>query len=254
MRNLRLIARLDIKGSNLIKGVRLEGLRKIGDPQTFARRYYGQGVDEIIYMDTVASLYGRNNLSEIVAHTASDVFIPITVGGGIRSVEDAHHLLRMGADKLAINTAATQRPELLTEIAEHFGSQCVVLSIEAQRQKEGWWEAYADNGRERTGLNVVDWVQRGQALGAGEILLTSVDQEGTAQGFDVELIKAVTNVVDIPVIASGGLGGVDHLDQVVSEARPDAVAMAHVLHYDKLTIGQIRDHALDSGLPVRRLP
>ncbi|GAB6052569.1 glycosyl amidation-associated protein WbuZ [Magnetospira thiophila] len=253
MRNLRLIARLDIKGSNLIKGVHLEGLRKIGDPQAFAQRYYQQGIDEIIYMDTVASLYGRNNLSDIVAHTAADVFIPITVGGGIRSIGDAHHLLRMGADKLAINTAAVQRPELLTELAEHFGSQCVVLSIAAQRQQGGWWEAFTDNGREHSSLNVIEWAQRAQELGAGEILLTSINQEGTAKGFDVDLVQAVTDVVDIPVIASGGMGSLSHLDAVVAGGQPDAVAMAHVLHYDKLSIGEVRAHALVHGWSVRRV-
>lgn len=253
MRNLRLIARLDVKGDNLIKGVHLEGLRKVGDPREFAQRYYAAGADEIIYMDAVASLYGRNNLSDIVEHTAQDVFVPITVGGGVRSVDDVRHLLRAGADKVAINTAATQRPELLTDIARTFGSQCTVLSVEAKRQNGGWWEAYTENGRERTGLDVIEWVKRGESLGAGEVLLTSVDQEGTLRGFDTELVKAITDIVDIPVIASGGMGQLDHIDALVDTAQPDGISMAHVLHFGNFTIGEVRDHALEAGYPVRRV-
>ncbi len=251
MAKVRLAARLDIKGPNLIKGVHLEGLRVIGDPQEYARKYYEQGADELIYIDTVASLYGRNNLAEIVAHAARYVFVPMTVGGGIRSVDDAARLLRAGADKVAVNTAATRRPKLITELAQRFGSQCVVLSVEAKRRRGGGWEAYTDNGREHTGLDVVEWVQEAEALGAGEILLTSVDQEGTAKGFDVALVRAVTEVVSVPVIASGGMGNVEDLIAVVREGRADAVAMAHVLHYDKLTIGKIRQEALRAGLDVR---
>ncbi len=253
MSNLRLIARLDVKGPNLIKGVHLEGLRKVGDPQAFARRYYADGIDEIIYMDIVASLYGRNNLTEIVEHTAKNVFIPITVGGGIRSVDDARALLRAGADKVAVNTAATKRPRVISELAERFGSQCVVLSIEAKRQANGSWEAYTDNGRERTGLEVVDWARRGAQLGAGEILLTSVDQEGTRKGFDVALTRRVSEAVTIPVIAGGGMGTVEHLIEVVSEGKADAVAMAHVLHFDVLPLSGIRRRAIADGLPVRSL-
>ena len=170
MRNIRLIARLDIKGPNLIKGVHLEGLRVVGDPNYYARRYYEAGVDELLYMDTVATLYGRNNLTDIVRNAARDVFVPMTVGGGIRSVSDAKTLLRMGADKVAVNTAAIRRPELISEIAQHFGSQCMVLSIEAKRISVGRWEAYTDNGREKTGVDVIEWVQRGIALGAGQFV------------------------------------------------------------------------------------
>lgn len=178
MSNLRIIPRLDIKGPNLIKGIHLEGLRVMGDPQEFAIRYYEAGADELVYMDIVASLYGRNNLSDIIRRTADQVFIPITVGGGIRSVDDARHILRSGADKVAINTAAIARPELVTEVARRFGSQAMVLSIEAKQVGPGKWEAYTDNGRERTGLDVIEWVKRGVELGAGEVLLTSVDREG----------------------------------------------------------------------------
>src|SRR4051794_2997384 len=174
--SVRLIARLDIKGPNLIKGIHLEGLRVIGDPQLHARRYYEQGADELIYMDIVASLYGRNSLHDIVRRAVHDVFVPLTVGGGLRSAEDVRDMLRAGADKVAINTAAVKRPELIRESARKFGSQCMVLSIEAKRVGEERWEAYTDNGRERTGLDVVEWAKRGVELGAGEVLVTSVDQ------------------------------------------------------------------------------
>ena len=169
---IRFIPRLDIKGPNLIKGIHLEGLRVIGDPKEFARRYYEQGADELLYVDVVASLYGRNSLHDIVKLTASDVFVPLTVTGGIRSTDDVREILRAGADKVGINTAATKRPELIREVARKFGSQCMVLSIEAKRIAPGRWEAYADNGREPTGLDVIEWAQRGVELGAGEILLT----------------------------------------------------------------------------------
>jgi cyclase len=252
VRSVRLIARLDIKGPNLIKGVHLEGLRVMGDPRTHARRYYAEGADELIYMDIVASLYGRNSLLDVVRRTAEDVFIPLTVGGGIRSTDDVREALRAGADKVAINTAAVGRPELITEVARRFGSQCMVLSIEAKRVASGRWEAYTDNGRERTGLDAVEWARRGAELGAGEILLTSVDREGTRKGFDVELVKAVTDAVQIPVIASGGMGELPHLAAAVQAGGADAVAMADVLHYGRMTLAQIREAALARGLPVRR--
>jgi len=183
--NLRIIPRLDIKGKNLIKGVQLEGLRVMGDPHQFALKYYRAGADELVYMDIVASLYGRNNLSDIIKRAADQVFIPITVGGGIRSVDDARHILRYGADKVAINTAAIARPDLISEVARRFGSQAMVLSIEAKQVAPGKWEAYTDNGRERTGLDVLEWVRKGVEMGAAEILLTSVDREGTRKGFDI---------------------------------------------------------------------
>jgi cyclase len=246
-----LIARLDIKGPNLIKGVHLEGLRVIGDPQLYARRYYEAGADELIYMDIVASLYGRNNLTEIVERAAQDVFIPMTVGGGIRSAEDATHLLRCGADKVAVNTAAVANPKLISDIARRFGSQCVVLSIEAKQIGPDRWEAYTDNGRERTGLDVIAWVKQGVALGAGEILLTSVDREGTRKGFDIPLVRAVTQEVAVPVIASGGMGKPEDLIDAVQQGQADAVAMADILHYHRATVGDIRRVAQSAGIEVR---
>jgi cyclase len=251
MANVRLIARLDIKGPNLIKGIQLEGLRVVGDPQEFARRYYEAGADELVYLDTVASLYGRNNLIEIVKRAAHHVFIPMTVGGGVRSVDDVKTLLRSGADKVAVNTAAVGRPELITEVAQRFGSQCMVLSIEAKRSAPGRWEAYTDNGREHTGLDAVEWACRGVELGAGEILLTSVDREGTGKGIDVELVRAVSQAVNVPLIASGGMGSTQHFLEAVRHGA-DAVAMAKVLHYGTLTIAQLREAALREGLHVRR--
>lgn len=252
MGNIRLIARLDIKGPNLIKGIHLEGLRVIGSPQEHALRYYLQGADELIYMDSVASLYGRNNLSDIVQSAARDLFVPMTVGGGIRSVDDARHLLRCGADKIAVNTAAVAQPGLISDIARRFGSQCMVLSIEAKQVGDGRWEAYTDNGRERTGLDAVEWARRGVELGAGEILLTSVDREGTRKGFDLDLVAAVASRVNVPVIASGGMGRPEDLVEVVRRGMADAVAMADILHYKRATLGDIRSHAREAGLEVRR--
>lgn len=251
VKNIRLIARLDIKGHNLIKGIHLEGLRVIGSPSEHALRYYQQGVDELIYMDCVASLYGRNHLGDIVRSAAKDIFVPMTVGGGIRSVDDATQILRAGADKVAVNTAAVANPQLITDIARRFGSQCMVLSIEAKQVGPERWEVYTDNGRERTGLDVVEWVKRGVAQGAGEVLLTSVDREGTRKGFDVALVKAVTSAVSVPVIASGGMGKPEDLLEAVCEGGADAVAMADILHYKRADIGEIRAVAQAAGLGVR---
>lgn len=252
MGNVRLIARLDIKGPNLIKGIHLEGLRVMGDPQQFAQRYYEAGADELIYMDIVASLYGRNNLTDIVRRTARDIFIPLTVGGGVRSADDVRSLLRAGADKVAINTAAVGRPELITEVARRFGSQCMVLSIEAKQVAPGKWEAFTENGRERTGLDAVKWAQRAVELGVGEVLVTSIDREGTRKGFDIELTRKIAGSVPVPVIASGGMGTCKDLVAVVHQGQADAVAMADVLHYSRLTFDEIRSASREAGIPVRQ--
>lgn len=246
----RVIARLDIKGPNLVKGIHLEGLRVIGDPAEHALRYYHGGADELIYIDIVASLYQRNNLTDVVARTAGEIFVPLTVGGGIRSLDDIHHLLRVGADKVAINTAAIRRPELITEAARTFGAQCIVVNIEAKRQRDGRWEAFTDNGRERTGLDVVEWAKRAVELGAGELLLTSVDQEGTRRGFDLELIRAIAAVAPVPIIASGGAGSIDHLSQAVISGA-DAVAIASLLHYKTETVTSIKNGLRQRGHEVR---
>jgi imidazole glycerol-phosphate synthase subunit HisF len=210
-------------------------------------------VDELFYMDVVASLYDRNSLIDIVERTTHDVFVPTTVGGGVRTLEDVRQLLASGADKVAINTAAVKMPKLVTEVAGRFGSQAMVLSIEAKRTAPGKWEAYTDNGREHTGLDAVAWAKRGAELGAGEILITSVDREGTRKGFDVELVKAVTEVVSVPVIASGGLGSPLHLIEVVRDGGVDAVAIADAIHYGRFDLAELRRAALEAGLPVREV-
>jgi cyclase len=253
MSNVRLIARLDIKGPNLIKGVHLEGLRVIGDPQQYARRYYEQGADELLYIDIVASLYGRSKLTDIVRRAAHDVFVPLTVGGGIRSVDDVGDLLRAGADKVAINTAAVRRPELITEVARRYGSQCMVLSIEAKQQQPDSWEVYTDCGRERSGVDAIEWARRGVALGAGEILVTSIDREGTRKGLDVQLTRAITEAVPVPVIASGGYGSPAHLAEIVQQGGANAVAFADALHYGRTDIPSLRASALEAGISVRKV-
>jgi len=247
----RLIARLDIKGPKLIKGVHLEGVRVIGAPNEYALRYYQEGADELLYMDAVASLYGRNSLSDVVKDTASNVFIPLTVGGGLRSVGDVEKMLHAGADKIAINTAAIQDPTLLTKIAKAFGSQCVVLQIDAKRTSKTSWEAYIDGGREKTGIDVVQWVKKGQDLGAGEILLTSIDQEGTRKGMDLDLIKTVTNLASIPVISSGGIGKIEDASDAFIKGQADAIAAADILHYKRASIANMRSHIHAQGIPVR---
>jgi cyclase len=248
---LRLIARLDVKGPDLIKGIHLEGVRKLGDPRAFAQKYYRDGIDELLFIDAVASLYGRNNLFDMISRTAEAVFIPITVGGGLRSTDDVQDALSAGADKVAINTAAVARPELLTEVAQRFGSQCMVLSIQAKRRRDGGWEAYTDLGREHSGLDAVDWAIRGESLGAGEILVTSVDQEGTGKGFDLALVSAISEAVNIPVIASGGMATVTHLIEVASAGKADAVAVGGALHYERLTVPGIRQGARAEQVDVR---
>jgi len=251
MANVRVIAKLDIKGPKLIKGVRYEGVRVIGDPQNYAKKYYEDGIDEIIYIDTVASLYNRLSLFDLVEKTVTDVFIPLTVGGGIRSIDDVELLLRSGADKIAINTQAVKNPDLISEVAKRFGSQCMVLSIQACKQESGFWEAYTDCGREHSGLNAVDWAVEGENLGAGEILLTSVDRDGTCKGYDLDLVETVTTSVGIPVIATGGMGKPEDLIDVIDKGKADAVAMGHVLHYDKFNVSDLKNHCRNHGVFVR---
>jgi cyclase len=242
---------MDIKGSSLIKGIHLEGLRKIGDPVEIAESYYLQGIDEILFMDVVASLYGRNQLNELVQKTAENIFVPITVGGGIRSVEDAKGLLRIGADKIALNTAAVENPQLLNQISQEFGSQATVLSIEAKSDTNGNWNVLTNNGRDKTDKKVAEWIEEAEALGVGEILLTSVDSEGTGQGFDLDLIKLVTKKSTVPIVISGGMGQLEHLDFLSSEKEVSGVAVADVLHYRKIGISQIKDKLSTLGNIVR---
>ena len=229
--NIRVIPRLDIKGPNLVKGIHLEGLRVLGRPEEFALGYYNQGADELIYMDVVASLYGRNNLTDIVRRTAENIFIPLTVGGGIRTIDDIREILCAGADKVAINTAAIKNPKLITEAAKKFGSQCIVVSIEAIRRDDRKFEAYTDNGRERTGIDAFAWAQQAVDLGAGEILITSIDREGTRKGFDIDLMSKFTEAINVPVIACGGAGCLEDFAEVILASRVDAVCAASVFHY-----------------------
>lgn len=235
----RLIARLDIKSGVVIKGIHLEGQRRIGDPIALVQKYYAQGVDEILLMDSVASLYGRSNLFHTISEACKTVFVPITMGGGIRSIEDVEQALGAGADKVAVNTALVNKPILAERIASIYGSQCLVASIEAKR-KGGGWEAYISNGREPTGRAVVEWAKELEQRGAGEILVTSVDQEGTQRGFDTELCAAVEAAVRIPVVASGGAGKLQHLQQLAARTDLQGVAIASLLHYDKATVAELK--------------
>ncbi len=251
MRKLRIIPRLDIKGENLIKGIQLEGVRVIGNPNIFAKKYYHNGADELLYMDAVASLYGRNNLKELIKKAVKNVFIPITVGGGIRSIEDAYEILRSGADKIAINTAAVKRPNLIKELSNEFGSQSIVVSIEAKQQSRFDWEVYVESGREKTGIKVFDWIKKAESLGAGEILITSVDREGTKKGFDINLLKNVTELTKLPIIASGGMGKLEDFKSVSNEAKVDAVAIATVFHYDLISVQDVRNYGLKNKIDLR---
>jgi imidazole glycerol-phosphate synthase subunit HisF len=230
--NKRLIARLDIKGPNLVKGIHLEGLRVLGKPEQFARYYYESGADEIMYTDVVASLYNRNSLHDIVTKTAKEIFIPLTVAGGIRTLDDIRNLLRAGADKVSINTAAIKRPEIIKEASQKFGSSTIVVTIEAIKQEDGRYLAYTDNGREHTGIEVLSWAKQVEELGAGEIVITSVNQEGTGLGFDIGLIEMVAKAVTIPVVAHGGAGCMEDIVSVIHKGSADAVAIASMLHYE----------------------
>ena len=229
---IRIIPRLDIKGPNLVKGIHLEGIRVLGKPEKFARYYYENGADELVYMDNVASLYGRNSLLDIVEKTSREIFIPLTVGGGLRTIEDIRAALCAGADKVSLNTAAIQNPELVKEASNRFGSSTIVISIEAKKISDDYYEAYVDNGREKTGVEAIQWAKRVAELGAGEILITSIDQEGTGKGFDMELTCRVAESVPIPVIACGGAGDAGHIHDVIANARVNAVCVASLLHYN----------------------
>lgn len=247
----RLIARLDVKGPRLVKGIHLEGWRFLPKtPNEYCFDYYLAGADEIIYVDAVASLYGRDSIKEIIRKTTENVFIPITVGGGIRSAEDAFDILRSGADKIAICTQAVKTPELISEVADKFGKQCMVLSIQAKKDINGNYKVWYDVAREKTEIDVIEWAVKGEALGAGEILLTSVDAEGMERGMDTALIEKVSAAVSIPVIASGGLGKPSDFSAAVKSGA-DAVAVAKALHYGKCTVQQIKAEAISQGIKIR---
>ena len=219
MKFTRIIPRLDIKGPNLVKGIHLEGLRVLGKPEDFAKLYYKDGADELIYQDTVASLYQRNSLTDIITKTANNIFIPITVGGGLRSLDDINKVLRAGADKVSINTAAISNPSFISEASRTFGSSTIVIAIEAIKQSQDNYLAYTDNGREYTGVDAVTWAKQVEELGAGEILLTSIDKEGTGTGFDLDLINKITKSVSIPVISHGGAADASHIISSIKDSK-----------------------------------
>ena len=254
MRNVRIIPCLDVDAGRVVKGVNFVDLVDAGDPVELARRYDEQGADEVVFLDITASSDDRDTILEVARRTAEEVFIPFTIGGGIRTVEDARRLLRAGADKVSVNTAAVDRPELISEIAAEFGSQCAVVAIDAKRRAadagEGW-EVFVHGGRTPTGLDAVEWAVRCEELGAGEILLTSMDRDGTRDGFDLELTRAIADAVGIPVIASGGVGTLDHLVEGVTAGGADAVLAASIFHFGEHTVAEAKDHLAAAGVTVR---
>ena len=250
MLKFRLVARLDIKSPHLVKTVKLEGLRKLGNPADYAKRYNDWGIDEILYLDIVASLYGRNSLHDLIEKTTRDVFCPVTAGGGVRSTDDVRTLLQAGADKVCLNTAAIKRPELITEIAQKFGSQCCVVQIDAKRRGNGW-EAWCEGGREPTGRDVFVWAADVVSRGAGEILLTSIDTEGTGGGAETVLVQRIAELVGVPVVYCGGIATPAHV-VAAHQAGCSGVAMAHALHYgDEMTLPRMREALRSAGVPVR---
>ena len=249
-KNLRIISRLDIKGGNVIKGIQFECLRVMGLPLELAYNYYLDGADEVIYIDTVANLYGRNKLVEIVKQTSAKIHIPLIVAGGIRSLKDVEDILNAGADKVAINTAATRNPSLLKEASKVFGSQCIVSSIEAKKIDAKKWEAYVDNGREKTNIDVIDWSKKVQDLGAGEILLASVDRDGTESGLDEDLIEEVSKNTQVSLIASGGIGKPEDYLNCIKKNQVDGIAAGTIFHYNKFTISQIKEFLLKNNQKI----
>jgi imidazole glycerol-phosphate synthase subunit HisF len=247
----RIIPCLDVTGGRVVKGVNFVNLRDAGDPVELADRYNREGADELVFLDITASSDAREIMAGVVAHTARKVFIPLAVGGGIRSVADARRILMSGADKVSVNTAAVRRPELITELSHEFGAQAVVLAIDARRRLPGAWNVYTRGGRDDESIDVVEWAARGESLGAGEILLTSMDTDGVQKGFDCALTKAVSRETHVPVIASGGAGEPDDFLRVLTEGEADAALAASIFHYGTHTIGELKEHLDRHGIPVR---
>ena len=247
----RIIPCLDVRDGRVVKGVNFVNIRDAGDPVELARFYSDQGADEIVFLDITATSDGRATVADVVERTAEQGFVPLTVGGGIRTLEDFRQLLRAGADKISVNSAAVKEPGLISRAAERFGSQCVVLAIDARRRPEGSYEVVVAGGRTPTGLDAVEWARRGEALGAGEILLTSMDADGTKAGFDLEMTRAVTQAVSIPVIASGGCGSLEHFAQVFAETDCDAALAASLFHFGELTVPQVKEYLRKRKIPVR---
>jgi len=247
----RVIPCLDVTDGRVVKGTKFLNLRDAGDPVECAKMYDAQGADELVFLDITASSDGRATMVSVVERTAEQCFMPLTVGGGIRSVEDFRIMLRAGADKVSVNTSALQRPELITEGAEAFGSQCVVVAVDAKRDGPGKWRVYTHGGRKATERDAIEWVREAERRGAGEILLTSMDADGTCGGYDLELTKAVSEAVEIPVIASGGAGELEHLADVLERGKADAVLAASIFHFGKHTVAEAKAHLASRGLPVR---
>jgi cyclase len=257
MRTARVIPCLDVDAGRVVKGVNFVGLRDAGDPVELAARYDAEGADELVFLDITASSDGRETVIDMVRRTAEQVFIPFTIGGGIRTVDDARKMLRAGADKVSVNTAAVDRPELISEIAAEFGNQCVVVAIDARARRDerdnpvGGWEVFIHGGRTPTGLDVIDWARRAVSLGAGEILLTSMDRDGTRDGFDNDLTSAVSTAVTVPVIASGGVGSLQHLVEGITIGQADAVLAASIFHFGEHTVHEAKAHMTAAGVTVR---
>jgi cyclase len=248
MKTIRIIPRLDIKGPNLVKGIHLEGLRVLGKPADFAKFYYEEGADELIFMDVVASLYERNSLHDIISETAKKIFIPITVGGGLRTISDIKEVLRVGADKVCLNTAAIKNPNLIKDASRMFGSSTIVVAIEAIKESNGKYLAYTDNGREYTGVDVFEWAQQVDELGAGEIVITSVDREGTGQGFDLELVNKLSSLVTIPVIAHGGAGNKEHVIDVLKCGNVSSAMISSLFHYHFIKENESKGSSLEGNV------
>jgi cyclase len=247
----RIIPCLDVKDGRIVKGVHFVNLRDAGDPVEQARIYDRMGADELVFLDITASPEGRNTTAKMVRNVADEIFLPLTVGGGIRTVKDMRTILLAGADKVSINTAAVNNPETLSAGAERFGSQCIVLAIDAKRQPEGWWDVYTHGGRTPTGIDALEWAARGVSLGAGEILLTSMDADGSLNGYDIDLTRAASEIVNVPIIASGGAGSLEHFAQVLTTGKADAALAASLFHDSVLSVGQVKRYLLDRDIPIR---
>lgn len=247
----RIIPCLDVRDGKVVKGVNFVGIREVGDPVECAMEYDRQGADEICFLDITATHEGRSTMIDVVRKTAEHVFVPLTVGGGIRSVEDFREILRAGADKVSVNSAAVKNPALISQAAEIFGSQCVVVAIDAKRDGQGNFHVVVHGGRKDTGLDAVEWAKKCQKLGAGEILLTSMDTDGCKEGFDLELTRAVCDTVTIPVIASGGCGRLEHFSQVFEETGADAALAASLFHFREVTVEEVKNHLAENNIPVR---
>lgn len=247
----RIIPCLDVRDGRVVKGINFVGIKEVGDPVECAAMYDRQGADEIVFLDITASHEARKTIIDVVRETAKRVFVPLTVGGGISSVDDFRNILRAGADKISVNSAAVKDPQLIADAADKFGSQCVVVAIDARRAEDGTFHVVIHGGRIDTGLDAVEWAKKACSLGAGEILLTSMDTDGTKQGFDIELLNAVTSAVDVPVIASGGCGTLEHFSEVFEKSGADAALAASLFHYRELTVGQVKRHLKEHNIPVR---